>query len=164
MSRQAVEHVMGILPDGFRDDQRGIGIEMSFEPDSVAPGSIMAKDGRMLGTELDLDGLLRMDSSTRMDTASKAMTAGLTPDEVRKKYHDLGPVDGGEKVFLQRQNWPLELLGSDVPPPPAQPPVDDQDEPESDEPDDPPDEPEVRAFVSKHTARTKFLESIGVGA
>jgi HK97 family phage portal protein len=79
------------------------------------------KDGIQYGTELDLDALLRMDTSTRMKAASDALIGGLTPDEVRKKYHDLGSVPGGNKVFLQRQNWPLELLGTDQPTPPPAP-------------------------------------------
>lgn len=92
------------------------------------------KDGVQYGTELDIDALLRMDTSTRMKAASDALMGGLSPNEVRKKYHDAGPVPGGKQVFLQRQNWPLELLGTDVPPPPQAPtaPV----EPEADEPDE----------------------------
>jgi hypothetical protein len=31
-------------------------------------------------------------------------------------------VAGGDQVYLQKQNWPLEMLGKDVPQAPAAPP------------------------------------------
>jgi HK97 family phage portal protein len=105
-------------------------------------GLNVKKDGRLLGVELDLDGLLRMDTSTRIKAASDALIGGMTPNEVRKKYHDSGPVDGGDQVFLQRQNWPIELLGSDVPPAPSAPtPAASSPAPEPE-----PDEEEIRSF------------------
>lgn len=82
------------------------------------------KDGRQYGTELDLDGLLRMDTSTRLKAASDALNGGLAVNEVRKQYHGARPVPSGDQVFLQKQNWPLELLGTDQPQPtPAPAPV-----------------------------------------
>lgn len=62
------------------------------------------------GTEFDLDDLLRMDTATRMNVATQAIRAGMSPNEVRFKYHDLGPVDGGEVPFMQQQDWPLSLI------------------------------------------------------
>lgn len=96
------------------------------------------KEGVQYGTELDTDALLRMDTATRMKAASDALIGGMSPDEVRKRYHDLGPVAGGEKVFLQRQNWPLELLGTDQPTAPAAP--------DAPEPEPEPDPDEIRSF------------------
>jgi HK97 family phage portal protein len=87
-------------------------------------------EGRMLGTEFDLDGLLRMDSVTQMDVLEKA-SGVMTIDEKRKKL-DLRAVTGGASVYLQQQNYSLEALakrdaGPDpfgtakapTPPPPA---------------------------------------------
>jgi hypothetical protein len=49
-----------------------------------------------------------------MDVATKGVIGGVfKPDEARAKFN-LPPVKGGDKVYLQRQNWPLEVLGSDV--------------------------------------------------
>jgi HK97 family phage portal protein len=90
------------------------------------------KESVQYGTELDIDSLMRMDTSTRMKVAGEALIGGLSPNEVRKRYHDVGRTKGGDKVFLQRQNWPLELLGTDVPPPPQAP----VSAPEADEPDE----------------------------
>jgi HK97 family phage portal protein len=118
-----------------------------------------AKDGIQYGTELDLDALLRMDTSTRMKAAGDALIGGLTPDEVRKKYHDIGSVPGGDQVFLQRQNWPLGVLGSDspllMPAPVVQPPA--PPEPD-DEPDDEPTEMSADAMVLRSMTEGYLLE------
>jgi HK97 family phage portal protein len=87
-------------------------------------------EGKMLGTEFDLDGLLRMDSVTQMDVLDKA-SGVMTIDEKRKKL-DLIAVKGGASVYLQQQNYSLDALakrdaGADpfgtakapAPPPPA---------------------------------------------
>lgn len=61
-----------------------------------------------VGTEFDLDGLLRMDSVTQMDVLAKA--AGiLTIDEQRAKL-DRKPTEGGDTVYLQEQNYSLAAL------------------------------------------------------
>jgi len=72
--------------------------------------------------EFDLEALNRMDSVQKMDAATKGVVGGVySPNEARAKFN-LKPVTGGNTVYLQRQNWPLEKLGSDMPPPPAPPP------------------------------------------
>jgi HK97 family phage portal protein len=72
--------------------------------------------GRTLGVEMDRSGLFEMDTNAKTDAATKAVASGMTVDEVRARYHDLGPVPGGDQVYLQKQNWPLALLGSDSAP------------------------------------------------
>jgi HK97 family phage portal protein len=81
--------------------------------------------GRTLGVEFDLDDLELMDAAARIDAGVKAITGGMSPNEARARFYDLGPVPGGELPYLQKQNWPLSLLGSDQPaskPMPALPP------------------------------------------
>jgi HK97 family phage portal protein len=63
-----------------------------------------------LGTEFELDGLLRMDTKTKTEAARQAIQSGVSPNEIRKKYFDLGPVAGGETPYLQEQQWPLRHL------------------------------------------------------
>lgn len=63
-----------------------------------------------LGTELDLDGLIRMDTVSKMGAAEKAIKSGMSPDEVRKRFFDLGKVTGGAQPYLQQQNYSLEAL------------------------------------------------------
>jgi len=70
------------------------------------------KEGRsgMLGVELDLDGLLRMDTATLFDTLGKGVGGSiLAPNEARKRV-DLPPLDGGESVYMQQQNFSLAAL------------------------------------------------------
>lgn len=63
-----------------------------------------------LGTEFDLDGLLRMDSVTQMNVLKEAIGAAvLAPNEARKKI-DMKPVEGGESPYLQQQNYSLAAL------------------------------------------------------
>lgn len=60
--------------------------------------------------EVDLDGLLRMDSSTQIDMLSKAVGGAImSPNEARQQ-RNLPPVAGGDSVYLQQQNFSLEAL------------------------------------------------------
>lgn len=66
--------------------------------------------GRTLGTELDLDGLLRMDQASQIESVTKGILGGLfAPNEGRKRF-DLKPVPGGDNVTLQQQNFSLAAL------------------------------------------------------
>jgi HK97 family phage portal protein len=71
-------------------------------------GLTTPKDGRLLGTEFDLDGLLRMDTATQMDVLSKGREI-LTTNEARRKL-DLPKVSGGDTVYRQQQDFSLEAL------------------------------------------------------
>lgn len=64
--------------------------------------------GDKLGTEFDLDNLLRMDSGTQMDVLEKSK-GKMTPNEQRKRLN-LPPVDGGDTVYMQEQDHSLEWL------------------------------------------------------
>jgi len=65
------------------------------------------------GTEVDLDNLFRMDTATKVKSAADAIgSGGMTPNEARFRYLDLGPVDGGDTPYMQEQNWPLSQLSS----------------------------------------------------
>jgi len=63
--------------------------------------------------EFAIEDLDRMDSVQRMEVATKGVIGGVyKPNEARAKFN-LPKVDGGDQVYLQKQNWPLEKLGSD---------------------------------------------------
>lgn len=95
-------------------------------------------DGTTIGTEFDLDGLLRMDSVTQMEVLEKGRNT-LTPNEARKRL-DLKPVAGGDSVYRQQQDYSLEALARrDASPdpfrddggePPASPAAEDGDAPQ----------------------------------
>jgi HK97 family phage portal protein len=62
------------------------------------------------GVELDLDGLLRMDTAAQISTLVEAVKGTLmAPNEARKKI-DLKPLDGGDMVWMQQQNYSLTAL------------------------------------------------------
>lgn len=63
------------------------------------------------GTEFDIDDLIWMDAATKTAAAQAAITsAAMSPDEARKKYFGLGPVDGGDTPYLQQQMYSLAAL------------------------------------------------------
>ena len=69
------------------------------------------------GFECDLEGLLRMDSKTQMETLTMGIKGSVyAPNEGRKKYN-LKPLDGGNTIWLQQQNWPMEILAQRRKPP-----------------------------------------------
>ncbi len=60
--------------------------------------------------EMDLDGLLRMDSATKIEMLSRAVGGSvMSPDEARLKLN-LPPVPGGKFPLAQQQNFSLEAL------------------------------------------------------
>lgn len=63
-----------------------------------------------LKVELDATILTWMDTATRVNAAKVAITAGLSPNEVRAEFFDRPPVKGGELPYLQQQNWPVAEL------------------------------------------------------
>lgn len=100
-------------------------------------------EGRQLGVELDLDGLLRMDTASQVKTLAEAVKGQLlTVDEGRQKL-DRRKVEGGAVIWSQQQNWPLsELAKRDAealnpkpapePAPPAEPDDDHEELPDED--------------------------------
>jgi len=84
-----------------------------------------------MGTEFDIDNLLRMDSVTQMNVLKEGIGASVfAPNEARRRV-DLPPVPGGESPMAQQQYYSLEALArrDAAPPTPAAEP-----EPEAEEP------------------------------
>lgn len=66
--------------------------------------------GRMLGVELDLDGLLRMDTATQIKSLTDGIKGALfTPNEARRRVNQK-PLTGGDTVYMQQQNYSLSAL------------------------------------------------------
>lgn len=62
------------------------------------------------GTELDLEGLLRMDTATLYKANNDAVGGGwMAPNEARRRA-SLPPVKGGDTPYLQQQNFSLAAL------------------------------------------------------
>lgn len=63
-----------------------------------------------MGTELDIDNLLRMDTAALYDTNSKAVGGGwMAPDEARFRAN-YKATPGGSTPYLQQQNYSLAAL------------------------------------------------------
>lgn len=88
-----------------------------------------------MGTELDLENLMRMDTAALYDSNNKAVGGGwMAPNEARFRANFI-PVAGGESPYLQQQNYSLEALAKrdakedpfaglpTAPTPPALPPA-----------------------------------------
>lgn len=92
---------------------------------------------------LDLDGLIRMDSTAQIDFLEKAVKGIMKTNEARAKIN-LPPVTGGDQVMLQQQNFSLQALAkrdaredpfstSTAPAPAAPPTPNPANEPDDDE-------------------------------
>jgi phage portal protein BeeE len=63
-----------------------------------------------LGTEFDLDDLLRMDGVAMAEMVKTLVGAGVMKiDEARKKFA-LPPTEGGDTPYLQEQNFSLAAM------------------------------------------------------
>lgn len=61
-------------------------------------------------TEFDLAALLRMDTLTAVDVATKGIIGGLTTPNEGRATLNLKPVTGGDTPYLQQQNYSLAAL------------------------------------------------------
>ena len=62
--------------------------------------------------QLNLDGLFRMDTASRIDSLARAVGSGiLSPNEARELLNH-GPVTGGETPYMQQQNYSLQALAN----------------------------------------------------
>lgn len=84
-------------------------LEASLD-EGLGIGEGVKVEGRELGTELDLDALLRMDKKTQAEVEGMLVQRGInSPDESREVFGK-PPVDGGDKPYLQQQNYSLAAL------------------------------------------------------
>lgn len=63
-----------------------------------------------LGIELDLEPLLRMDDEKRARVATLLVGGPIeTPDEGRRRFNH-GPLAGGDTIYMQQQDYPLDQV------------------------------------------------------
>jgi len=111
--------------------------------------------GAKTGVEFDIEGLIRMDSATKMKNAAEGVKGAIfTPNYARKKFYNLPPMTGGDALYLQQQNYSLEALAkrdaSDDPfrtTPPAPPPA-----PPTPDPDEAPEKAFLKAYRERLAA------------
>jgi HK97 family phage portal protein len=73
---------------------------LGLAPDRIA--------GKRMGTEFELDDLMRMDTASLIK-AEKDASGIKTIDESRKRLN-LKPIKGGGTVYLQHQDYPIEVI------------------------------------------------------
>lgn len=113
-----------------------------------------------MGTELDLENLLRMDPQTMASVNELEIRAGyLAPNEARLRVN-LSPVTGGQTPYMQQQNWSLEALNERPPPSAAgsQAAPEPDEEPEEEEEAEEPDSPEAQARALAAALIKRFEE------
>lgn len=64
------------------------------------------------GVEFDIDGLLRMDKKSQIETLGLAVDKAInSPNEARKKMN-IKKVEGGDMPMMQHQMWPINVLAN----------------------------------------------------
>lgn len=63
-----------------------------------------------LGVELDVDGLLRMDTATKVKTLTDSINGGLLTTNEARRSIDQPKVEGGDTIWRQQQYYSLEAL------------------------------------------------------
>jgi len=105
---------IGSIPSGLGVD----GINQLYYADALQPHiehmeSLLDKGlkiSKPLGVELDIEPLLRMDQGKRAEVAAKLVGAGIeTPNEGRLRFNH-SPLLGGDTVYLQQQDFPLDQV------------------------------------------------------
>ena len=90
-------------------------------------------EGNLLGIECDLWPLLRMDAGKQAEIETKLTGGGVkTPNEARLAF-ELDPLEGGDTVYMQQQDFPLDQVRKNRIEPAADPTPPEDDEPLSDD-------------------------------
>lgn len=88
-------------------------------------------------TELELENLLRMDPATQADVLSKLVQGSIKVINEARRDLNLKPLEGGDTVYMQQQDYPLDQVRLNTLPPSSPPPAPAAPEPA---PTPPPDE------------------------
>lgn len=110
--------------------------------------------------QLDLDGLFRMDQGTLVETLTKGVRGSLyAPNEGRKRAN-LKPLEGGDTVYMQHQDYSLAALAwRDAQPNPFAPQGPAPEPPTDDDVDDDP-VPELNAEESAKYLAYKIQQEL----
>lgn len=139
---------VGEIPAGLKvDDITNTYYSFALQADIEAMENLLDEGlgiSRPLGVELDLEPLLRMDVGKQAEVHTKLVGGGIeTPNEGRLPF-GLSPLEGGDTVYMQQQDFPLDqvrknkIVETPVPkvPVPADDPSTDPDEEKSTEADE----------------------------
>lgn len=121
---------IGSIPAGLKaDDMMGFYYQRALQKHIEAMEALLNQGLALaypMTVELDLEPLLRMDPQKRAEVWGKLANDGVaTPNESRLSFN-LTPLDGGDTVYMQQQDFPLDQVSqnkiptrpSPTPPPP----------------------------------------------
>lgn len=97
-----IQYYSQCLQELMESFEEVLDLGLGLSPDTI--------NGVRMGVEFDRDDLLQMDTAGKVSAASSAITSGLSPNEVRKRYFDAPKVTGGDSPMLQQQNFSLQAL------------------------------------------------------
>lgn len=105
---------IGSIPAGMKvDDMMGLYYQRALQKHIEAMENLLDEGlaiSRPLGVELDLEPLLRMDPQRRAEVWGKLTQDGIaTPNEARLPFN-LPGLDGGDTVYMQQQDYPLDQV------------------------------------------------------
>jgi len=126
---------IGSIPSGMKaDDMMGLYYQRALQKHIEAMEALLNQGlglGYPMTVELDLEPLLRMDPQRRAEVWGKLANDGVaTPNESRLSFN-LAPLEGGDTVYMQQQDYPLDQVRQNkilVPadPEPTPPPTEEQ--------------------------------------
>lgn len=130
---------IGSIPAGMKvDDMMGLYYQRALQKHIEAMENLLDEGlgiSRPLGVELDLEPLLRMDPQRRAEVWGKLTNDGIAaPNEARLPFN-LPPLEGGDTVYMQQQDFPLDQvrlnkIAQPEPPQPETPEEPEQPDPE----------------------------------
>jgi HK97 family phage portal protein len=86
-------------------------------------GLDVPKEGKKMSVELDLTGLFRMDYKNQVDTLGAGVEKKiLTLNDARLQLN-LPPLTGGDTVYMQQQDYPLDVIKDNILPVVSQAPA-----------------------------------------
>jgi HK97 family phage portal protein len=105
---------IGSIPAGMKvDDMMGLYYQRALQKHIEAMENLLDEGlgiSRPLGVELDLEPLLRMDPQRRAEVWGKLTNDGIAaPNEARLPFN-LPPLEGGDTVYMQQQDFPLDQV------------------------------------------------------
>jgi HK97 family phage portal protein len=105
---------IGEIPAGMKvDDMMGMYERLALQPLIDSRENLMEEGlaiSRPLGLEMDTGPLLRMDPQKRSEVWGKLVNDGIAaPNEARLPFN-LKPLEGGDTVYMQQQDFPLDQV------------------------------------------------------
>lgn len=105
---------IGAIPAGLKvDDMMNVYLSLALQA-HIENMEYLLDEGlgirSPLGIELDTEPLLRMDTEKRANVWGKLGNDGIaTPNEGRREFN-LAPLEGGDTVYMQQQDFPLDQV------------------------------------------------------